>query len=143
MFNPPIPVAPAVNIFKDLVLSDLAQLPIKKPYSHPSFQAGLKSLSENKDIVIRPADKGGGMVVLDRIDYEREMYRILGDTETYKALLINPTNNFRDKLEDLLEKGYQMNILNKKEILFSTENSHYVFFSQNTQKSHSFPRLPH
>lgn len=57
-------------------------------------------------------------MVLDRKDYEREMYRILGDTETYKEITNNPMNIYKDKLIKLVEKGYEMHILNNKERLY-------------------------
>lgn len=48
------------------------------------------------------------------------MYRILGESETYKELSIDPTHTFRNKLEVLVEKGYEMKILNKKERCYLT-----------------------
>lgn len=111
-------MAPAVNIFKDLVLKDLAQLPLKRIYLHSLPNAVLRSLCERKDLVIRPADKGGCIVVLDKTDYEIEMYRIFNDQDTYKELPNNPISSFKRELQDLITKGYDLNILNKKERAF-------------------------
>lgn len=58
LFNPPAQMAPAINMFRDLVLKDLATLPPKKIYNHSFSKAGLKSLCERQDLVIRPMDKG-------------------------------------------------------------------------------------
>lgn len=69
LFNPPVPTAPAVTIFKNLVLKDIATLPIKKQYNHSFPRRGLKSLCDKKDLIVRPADKGGGIIVMDKPDY--------------------------------------------------------------------------
>lgn len=104
LFNPPVPVAPAITIFKDLFLNDLAKLPPKTVYRYPLPKVGLQSLCDRKDLVIRPADKGGGIVVLDKIDYENEMYRILNDQDTFKELSNNPTMSFKKISRNLLQR---------------------------------------
>lgn len=119
LFNPPCSTAPSIKVFRDLVLKDLDKLPSKKVYSDPNLKIGLKSLCERKNLIIRPADKGGGgIVVLDKMDYHAEMTRILGDTDTYLRLTKNPTSDFKRTLTDLIDTGSQLGILDKKEKIF-------------------------
>lgn len=82
LFNPPSQLAPAIKMFRNLVLQDLASLPLKRTQVNPLSSAGLKSLWEQKDLVIRSANKGGGIVLLDKTDYVNKMYRILSDHDT-------------------------------------------------------------
>ena len=49
----------------------------------------LKDLSTNVDVVVKPADKGGQIVLQDRANYLREAYRQLGD-ETFYVPLTEP-----------------------------------------------------
>ena len=44
----------------------------------------LKSLSNNKDIVIMKPDKGTGVVILNRVDYVSRMDEIISDTTKFK-----------------------------------------------------------
>lgn len=50
----------------------------------------LKQLSENKDIVIRQADKGGGIILQNYIDYNAEAMNILSDQEYYHIIKKDP-----------------------------------------------------
>ncbi|CAN7951906.1 unnamed protein product [Ixodes pacificus] len=52
---------------------------------------GLRSLSARKEITIKPADKGGAIVVLNTTDYIAEGNRQLGNTRFYSALDGDPT----------------------------------------------------
>lgn len=115
LFNPPVPAAPAVNIFRDLVLKDLPDLPIKKCQNFSMNKKGLKSLCGRKDLIVRPADKGGGIIVMNKSDYISEMPRILSDQDTYAELPSNPTNGYKRDLTTLVKKGFDRQILNKKE----------------------------
>jgi hypothetical protein len=67
----------------------------------------LRDLSEDKTIVIRAADKGAALVVLDRKDYLREGYRQLSDKKSYKELESDPTECFRLEVRNKLEDMYQ------------------------------------
>lgn len=75
-------------------------------------------MCERKDIVVRPADKGGSIVVQDRPDYIKEMYRILSDQDTYRGLSSNPTAQYKKELDKLVLKGFNEQILNKKERVY-------------------------
>ncbi|XP_074035217.1 uncharacterized protein [Leptinotarsa decemlineata] len=56
---------------------------------HKEYQA-LKNLRENEDIIILPADKGNATVVLNTIDYESKMMKLLEDP-AYKKIVRDPT----------------------------------------------------
>lgn len=107
LFNPPGPTAPSIKVFRDLVLQDVDKLPMKKVFSDPNIKIRLKQLFERKYLTIRPADKGGGIVILDKSDYHLEMTRILSDTETYSRIPNNPTSIFKKSLTDLIDTGFQ------------------------------------
>ena len=47
-------------------------------------QVALKRLSRNKDIIIKPADKGGATVILNTGDYITEVMQQLNNEEYYK-----------------------------------------------------------
>lgn len=57
----------------------------------------MKSLSENMEIVIRQADKGGGVVVQDYKDYDTEAMTILSDMDYYIRVEQHPSPAKRDR----------------------------------------------
>lgn len=59
LFNPPRALPPSFKVFRDVVLMNLDQMPIKRVRPNKDMVAGLDSLCDNKGLVIRPADKGG------------------------------------------------------------------------------------
>ena len=61
LFNPSGNMAPAINVFRSLVLQDLDVLPNKRIHVDPRVKTGLKQLCDQKDLIIRPADKGGAI----------------------------------------------------------------------------------
>ena len=67
----------------------------------------LKELRNNKDVTIKPADKGGAVVVLNTTDYVSKCTRQLSDTSYYDRLDSDPTNKFNKIISDTLTKGKQ------------------------------------
>lgn len=75
-------MAPSLGVFRDLVNED-------EPYL-----SKLEALKKNV-IAVRPADKGGGTVILDHDSFNDEMNRILSDKDTYCPLPSNPTYKYK------------------------------------------------
>ena len=69
------------------------------------LQAALKELKENKDIIIKPADKGGAIVIWSKEQYLKEAERQLSNKQHYKRLFINPTKEYEKKIIDFLVKA--------------------------------------
>ena len=44
----------------------------------------LKKLKNNPDIIITKPDKGNGVVVMDRTDYDKRMLEMIGDTSKFQ-----------------------------------------------------------
>ncbi|CAH2300258.1 Hypothetical predicted protein, partial [Pelobates cultripes] len=78
----------------------------------------LKALTNNPDITIRSADKGGGVVLMNTVDYEKESTRLLSDTNTYLPLTENPQKMFMEEFLELINDGKFRGILNKREYDF-------------------------
>ncbi|XP_073433457.1 uncharacterized protein [Dendrobates tinctorius] len=74
----------------------------------------LKSLKNNKDIVIKPADKGGSIVVLDKKYYLSEIQRQLSDVTTYRPIPTNPIYSIERKIDNLINFHLNLGTIDSK-----------------------------
>lgn len=103
---PPLSVCPAVDLFVKMVTKDFEALPtsICNDNLTSEQRSSLKKLRELKDILFKPADKGGNLVVWPKKQYETEAYRQLRDRTCYQKLSFNPLISFRQKLDEILNR---------------------------------------
>lgn len=71
-----------------MVEDDLAKME-KKDTGIKNIWKTIKEIGNKNEVVIRPADKGG-LVILNKKDYEEEMENLLKVENTYKKLKGNP-----------------------------------------------------
>lgn len=86
IFNPKIQNNRHIDRFKKLVTKDLETIDIKTPTGQGHIKEGIKTLEKRKDLVIRQADKGGGIVAWNKSQYKSVMSDLLNDNETYKDI---------------------------------------------------------
>ena len=82
----------------------------------------LRYLSENRNLTIKAADKGGKIVIMDTADYIEHCELLLNDREFYEKLDANPTliytKEVKQKIDDMLKNSY----ITKQEYNYLTEN---------------------
>ena len=85
----------------------------------------LRYLSENRNLTIKGADKGGKIVIMDTADYIEHCELLLNDREFYEKLDANPTliytKEVKQKIDDMLKNNYIM----KQEHNYLAENLEY------------------
>lgn len=57
----------------------------------------LKKLQRPTDVIIKPADKGSGTVVMDRQNYLDECYRQLNNQHFYNKVTDDPTDDINKR----------------------------------------------
>uniref|UniRef100_A0A8C5LW51 Reverse transcriptase domain-containing protein n=1 Tax=Leptobrachium leishanense TaxID=445787 RepID=A0A8C5LW51_9ANUR len=72
------------------------------PNLSPAERMALKNLSSNNNIIIKPADKGGSVVVMNIQDYMAEGDRQLSDVKYYRKLTEDPTKEYKTQLGILI-----------------------------------------
>ena len=65
--------------------------------------AVLKNLKNDENIIVTKPDKGRGIVLLNRVDYNRKMYEILSDVTKFRLLNVDIASHIL-KLEDKLNR---------------------------------------
>ena len=93
----------------------------------------IKSLKENDSIIIKEADKGGAVVVMNKTHYYNIVVKILQDEETYKKTNENCDKKVFKDLEKLVTKFN--NCLLKEEQDFLTK------FSFSTSNFYGLPKV--
>lgn len=88
---------------------------LKEYKTHKQLREVLRNWRKIKKVVIRPADKGGAIVVLSKDYYNTELANQLGDINTYIKLQGNPTKEYKSELHELIQRGKMKNILSEKE----------------------------
>ena len=70
--------------FKQGVLACCKALSDHKPRNIPKrFEKALSDLRKDVNIIITSADKGGGVIIMDKDQYDRKMMELLSDESTY------------------------------------------------------------
>ncbi|XP_056408807.1 uncharacterized protein LOC130317324 [Hyla sarda] len=113
---------PAVETFIDFIKRDISSLrkEISKGTLHypnnftSSEIRALGDLQNDKAIIIKPADKGGAIVVQDTTEYIREIHSQLNDTSIYRKLDSDPVKKIEQKILECIDHYLELNIIDSK-----------------------------
>ena len=109
--------------------------PHNKNLSKAEYRA-IKELSNNTEIIIKLADKGGAVVILDKKDYLAEGYKQLSDTKVYKKLDGNKTLEYHSRICKYLEYCYSFEReINKDTFTYLTD------FIPRTSRMYLLPKI--
>uniref|UniRef100_A0A3P8RTI8 Reverse transcriptase domain-containing protein n=1 Tax=Amphiprion percula TaxID=161767 RepID=A0A3P8RTI8_AMPPE len=75
-------------------------------------------ISKRTDVIIKSADKGGAVCVWSKDKYVTEALRQLNDEECYSRLSVNPIDNVKKELLELLDVAKSQNWISNKEYDF-------------------------
>lgn len=109
------------------ILQNLSQLREKlKNISLTNFKCSrskfyhktLNKLSQNPDIIFKPADKGSSIIISDKVDYVKEAERQLDNQLHYKKLEQPVYPLIKNRINDLLSKIHRKKLLTKKELSY-------------------------
>uniref|UniRef100_A0A8C5LWU5 Reverse transcriptase domain-containing protein n=1 Tax=Leptobrachium leishanense TaxID=445787 RepID=A0A8C5LWU5_9ANUR len=118
MFYPKHMISDPIRAFESLVLNEIERIPEvshKKKNLTKKRKRRPTEFKDNKEIIIKPADKERGIVIMSPDNYRKESVRLLTDITTYQKIANNPMEIVQEKIRDLLEKGMNTGILSEKE----------------------------
>lgn len=81
----------------------------------------MKSLSNDCTIVIKEADKGGAVVIMDANYYENKITQMLSNGEFYEEIPENQDRRTMQKVKNLLLQHKEISSVTDKEALFLTD----------------------
>uniref|UniRef100_A0A3P9MNG8 Uncharacterized protein n=1 Tax=Oryzias latipes TaxID=8090 RepID=A0A3P9MNG8_ORYLA len=93
-------------------------LPPRYIHSNINTHTSLKDSKRNTNIVIKPADKGSSIVIMDREDYIAEAHRQLSNTEYYKPLQEPLYMDTAKEIRQILKSMKQNKIITSKQLQF-------------------------
>lgn len=100
-------------------------------------QRALKNLEENQGIVIKPFDKGGNVVLMNKDDYEKMCLKILKNRSRFKEISPLTTKTFDELFINLFTRARNMGTISE-ETFFN--HCHLLFLTQDTQIHFNTPR---
>ena len=123
----------------DVLVHDLITSTVKLHDSLSSNQRiALHDLKSNNNIVIKPADKGGSIVIMNKDNYMKETCTQLHDGRFYKKIDNDPTPTLTNKLK-LLINELQPNLQNDVLKLIPSHPRPATFYT--IPKVHKLPNL--
>lgn len=99
-------------------------------------KACITRLKNNQNIIIKPADKGGATVIMNKVDYKSEAERQLNNNKYYKEITVGLAESNKSKIEEILRS-----ILNKKYINQSQFNYLNGPSEYNLRKFYLLPKI--
>ncbi|KAJ1192716.1 hypothetical protein NDU88_002022 [Pleurodeles waltl] len=111
-----------VDLFHEAVIADVYKITFQKVKNNLLEQEreALDNLEMDKTIEIKPADKGGNIVILDKKDYMDEANRQLATKECYMKLKSNPIEQHKLDLQQMLKKYLELNLIDLDEKRYMT-----------------------
>lgn len=80
--------------------------------THSQLEA-LFSLQKNQNLVVKPSDKGGNLVIVERYQYESMVMRLLNNRDWYKKISEGHIQLMAIRYRQLIESAYHQGLINK------------------------------
>ncbi|XP_075187500.1 uncharacterized protein LOC142258789 [Anomaloglossus baeobatrachus] len=123
---PPGSDTTSVDIFLTLVERDLRKIPSKNRGMGSNLSeeewTALEKLERDQNLIIKPSDKGGNLVIMDHKRYLEMCNAILNDKDTYEIIPGDPTQEYLETLSQILEAAREEGILSLNEYKFLKPN---------------------
>lgn len=110
-----------VEAFIKLVERDVSRIKWHLPHTYGrqnnftrSEREALQNLEADTSIIIKPADKGGATVILDRSQYQNMVHQLLSDETVYEKVPCDPGNSIKAELDALVEQAFSDGILDTR-----------------------------
>lgn len=81
----------------------------------------LHELKNDHSIIIRPADKGGGIVLMNSRDYHLKMFEHVNNSNIYQEMDVDNTDLVKNESDNLILDLFSSGFLNKKQSRFLTD----------------------
>ncbi|CAG2208988.1 unnamed protein product [Mytilus edulis] len=111
---------PGKDDYLDTYIETITKFPVRtrkcKQNLTRNEQDALKSLKDDDSIIIKEADKGGAIIIMDTDFYKEKVLEQLNDEEYYKQVTNNPDKATKKRLKKLI-KDYDQ-CLTEKEIAY-------------------------
>lgn len=99
-------------------------------------QKALDELRKNADIIIKPADKGGAVVLLTKEGYNLQCLDLLSDQKFYRKLTTDPTKRLQRTVELMVEEAEVNQWVSQHEATFLKSKSPRVPYFYSLPKIH-------
>ena len=142
-FTPPPPDNSNLTEYISQIYHDLKTQHTQQKQHKPSVTSTdlhyINQLKNNNDIIIKPADKGGAIVIWPKKDYLTEAYKQLNNTNHYQRITDDPTPQIQQQMKTLVKKMHDDQLIDDTTNKFlSPENTtNTIPTTQNTQTQHT------
>ena len=101
-----------IELVKNDVVNNLRKA--KKLNISKEEEAAFYSLLHNEDIIIRPADKGSGIVVINKTDYIRKLETEMNESDSYISVAEDPTQSSLKAVKKLVNRMFKEGAISKE-----------------------------
>ncbi|XP_069495233.1 uncharacterized protein [Ambystoma mexicanum] len=112
------------TVFERQVLAEVRKLETCVKSHNSNFskrqRASALKLAKDKNLIIRQADKGGAIVLMNRSDYIKECERLLSDNVSYLKLTGDPTARLTKIIKENVTLACDSEMISKQESEFLT-----------------------
>ena len=122
IWMPPSKRDPALDLYIELVKDDILDglHNVKEGNLSKGEEIAMKSLMNDDSIIIRPADKGSGIVIMDTEEYVRRVEQDLEKNDTYIQIDKDPTDSVSTKVRKIVKGLHRQGAINEKQMKYMT-----------------------
>ena len=114
-WTPPKGRDPCLDLYIDEITRDIIRSMRRAGTRNMTTEEGeaLQDLMKDDEIVIRPADKGSGVVIIDKKDYMEKLENELSDTSTYQLVEKDITSQVQKEVKSVANACTERGMLEK------------------------------
>ena len=117
-WTPPSGQDPFLDTCRSMTLKTLQEEIIKRRDYRRNLKkheiTALRNLQQNQNITIKPADKGGTIVIQDKNKYIAECERQLNNNDHYRIPPNDPTKEYYQQILKIINEAHNLNIIDEK-----------------------------